>query len=272
MLNKRNSIKAQAGRTAGPLVSPHSGRTKFAPVTLSEQNGVRFLHFGTEWIQGAMRLAQPDWIELQYVQQMMAPMLFNDTPGHVVQLGLGAAALTKFCYRHFPQARVTAVELNPAVISVCMRMFKLPDSNDRLAILQMDAMDFVMELANRASADLLQIDLYDAAARGPVLDTPEFYGACAACLTSQGIAAVNLFGDSPSYLRNLNAMRFAFDSVICLPKLHEGNVIALGFNSAPKPDFSELYRRAENIEATSRLPARSWVNGLKSSLTLTVQA
>ena len=45
------------------------------PATLSELRGVRFLHLGTPWVQGAMRLAKPDAIELTYVQMMMMWML-----------------------------------------------------------------------------------------------------------------------------------------------------------------------------------------------------
>lgn len=81
--------------TASQATARNGRRPKFAPVTLSESDGVRYLHFGTEWIQGAMRLRKPDWIELEYAQQMMAWMLFIDQPAHIVQLGLGTAALTK---------------------------------------------------------------------------------------------------------------------------------------------------------------------------------
>ena len=113
MLIKRKSIE-QAESSRRPARKP-----KFAPVTLSEQDGVRYLHFGTEWVQGAMRIRKPDWPELEYAQQMMAWMLFVEDPHAIVQLGLGAATLTKFSYRQFPQAQVTAVELNPSVIAIC---------------------------------------------------------------------------------------------------------------------------------------------------------
>lgn len=276
MLIKRKSIEAEANLKAGPgkrlqktevkeaKTEPKAPRKpKFAPVTLSEQDGVRFLHFGTEWVQGAMRLRKPDWLELEYAQQMMAWMLFNDQPQHIVQLGLGTAALTKFSYRQFPAARVTAIELNPSVLTICTTMFKLPPDDDRLSVIEMDAMDFVMNDANRNTIDALQVDLYDATAKGPVLDTPEFYSACAACLTDDGVMTVNLFGDHPSYAKNLKAMKFAFDDVWCLPEVHDGNVIAIAFKTAWKPDFTTLYERAAEITAETKLPAKSWVNGIK---------
>lgn len=264
MLIKRNSMEAQANRRAGPGKPKAPRKPKFAPITLSEENGVVFLHFGNEWVQGAMRIRKPDWIELEYGQQMMAWMLFNREPQHIVQLGLGTGALTKFCYRQFPQAQVTAVELNPAVITVCRSMFRLPHEDERLSIHEMDAMDYVVDNANLGKIDALQADLYDATVRGPVLDTPEFYEACAACLTPDGIMTVNLFGDHPSYAKNLKAMRYAFAEVMCLPPVHEGNVVAIGFNKAPELDFPALYERASQITTSTKLPAKSWVNGLKS--------
>jgi spermidine synthase len=271
MLIKRKSIEAEGNLLDGPLkarksvvkVAPKPARKpKFAPVTLSEQDGVRYLHFGSEWVQGAMRVRKPDWIELEYAQQMMAWMLFIEQPHHIVQLGLGTGALTKFCYRQFPAAQVTAVELNPSVVAICNTMFKLPAEDARLSVLEMDAMDFVNDPAHYGCFDALQVDLYDATARGPVLDTPEFYQACAACLTEHGVMTVNLFGDHPSYAKNLKAMRFAFDAVLSLPSVHEGNVVALAFKKRPTLDVAALQLRAAQIKEATKLPARSWVTGL----------
>lgn len=270
MLIKRKSIEKEESQRPPRPPRPRADATpkaprkvKYAPVTLSEQDGVRFLHFGTEWVQGAMRIRKPDALELEYAQQMMLWMLFNDQPAHVVQLGLGTGALTKFCYRQFPAARVSAIELNPSVVTVCETMFKLPPNDERLNVVEMDALDFVNDSVNQGSVDVFQIDLYDATARGPVLDTPEFYQSCAACLTDDGMITVNLFGDHPSYAKNLKAMKFAFDAVVWLPEVHDGNVIVIAFKRAPVLDFSILYERAAAIKAATKLPAKTWVDGLK---------
>jgi spermidine synthase len=260
MLIKRKSIE-QVESSRRPARKP-----KFAPVTLSEQDGVRYLHFGTEWVQGAMRIRKPDWPELEYAQQMMAWMLFLDQPQAIAQLGLGTATLTKFCYKQFPEATVTAVELNPSVVSICASMFKLPANDERLNVLEMDALDFVNDAANSEAFDVLQCDLYDATARGPVLDTPEFYQACSACLRPAGIMTVNLFGDHPSFARNIKAMKFAFDHVICLPEVHDGNVVALCFKQRPTLDFDQLAARAQQIVTSTRLPAKAWVKGIKTAV------
>jgi spermidine synthase len=260
MLIKRKSIE-QAESSRRPARKP-----KFAPVTLSEMDGVRYLHFGTEWVQGAMRIRKPDWPELEYAQQMMAWMLFIEAPRAICQLGLGAATLTKFCYRQFPEAHVTAIELNPSVIAICASMFKLPPNDERLDVIEMDALDFVEDPANHGAFDVLQSDLYDATARGPVLDTPEFYRACNDCLAPGGMMTVNLFGDHPSFNKNIKAMRYAFAQVICLPEVHDGNVVALCFKEARAIDTKALAARAAQIVTTTRLPAKSWVKGIETAL------
>ena len=55
MLIKRKSIEQE--ESSRPARKP-----KYAPVTLSEQDGVRYLHFGTEWVNIA--IAVIGWIAL----------------------------------------------------------------------------------------------------------------------------------------------------------------------------------------------------------------
>src|ERR1700693_1093450 len=109
-------------------------KPRFAPVTFSEEGGVRFLHFGTEWVQGAMRLKKPNHIELEYAQQMMAWLLFIETPKRIVPLGLGPAALPKFAHAFLKRAKVEAVELNPSVVIAARTMFELPNDDARLTV------------------------------------------------------------------------------------------------------------------------------------------
>ena len=236
----------------------------YPPATTTEFEGVRSLHLGTSWVQGAMRIAKPDNIELEYVQMMMMWLLFNDSPRHIVQLGLGSAALTKFCYRRLPQARVTAIELNPNVIGICGALFGLPPNDERLNVREMNALDFVLDPANHDTVDVLQVDLYDEEARGPVLDSPEFYQACYDCLSENGIMTTNVFGDDFSnYDKNLLTMGQVFDAVVWLPEVHDANIVVIAFKNAPALDFSVLYERAGAIKKAYNLPAKTWVNGLK---------
>lgn len=254
---------SRAQRAARPRL-PRGQRAVSPHVTISEHDGVRYLHFGSEWVQGAMRIARPFALELEYQQQMMAPLLFVPEPRRVVQLGLGAAALAKACWRALPGAEILAVEISPEVAAAARQWFKLPAS-DRLTVTVDDAESFVAHPRRRAIADWLQVDLYDAEARGPVCDDPTFYRNCRKLLARPGVAAFNLFGRSfePSFGRIARAFD---DRAIVLPEAEAGNRIVLAFTGATlRLPFAELYRRAGDIEQAHRLPARRWVSGIKAA-------
>ena len=52
--------------------------TDLPEVNFSDYGDVRFLHLGTEWVQGSMLRDAPYDIELEYVQRMMVGLLFMD--------------------------------------------------------------------------------------------------------------------------------------------------------------------------------------------------
>ncbi len=239
-----------------------------APATVSEFDGVRFLHLGTPWVQGAMRLAKPQQLELEYVQRMMAWLLLLPTGapvGHAVQLGLGAAALTKFCHKKL-RWRCTAVELNATVISACRLWFRLPDDDARLAVIEADAADFVADARHHATADALCVDLYDHEAAAPVLDDEVFYRGCHALLAEGGVMSVNLFGRDVSFGRSAERIAAAFgaERMAMLKPTREGNTIVLAWKGSGLPPRAELAARAEAIEAQCGLPARKWLKLLQN--------
>ena len=237
-------------------------------VTLSEEAGVRYLHFGTEWIQGAMRMRKPFDLELEYTQQMMAWWLFLDATRRdfqIGQLGLGAGSLTKFCWKHCLSATITTVEIDAEVIACAHSMFALPVDDSRLTIVQADAAAYLARPRVRGSFDVLQVDLYDAAARGPVYGDAAFYADCQRALREPGVLVVNLFGLHASFHRNISALDAVFGGrVIALPEIDAGNRVALAFKGPPiAQPYAALYERAAVIHAHAGLRAKRWVDGLK---------
>lgn len=239
------------------------------PATVSEADGVRYLHLGTPWVQGAMRLKKPNEIELEYVQRMMVWMLLRPTAelarGHAVQLGLGAAAITRFCHGVL-KMKTTAVELNPTVIGVGRAFFRLPEDGARLKVLQMDAAEYVAAPERAGSADVLCVDLYDHDAASPVLDSAAFYAGCARLLADAGVMTVNLFGRDASFERSAARIAAAFPggTVLSLRPTREGNTIVVALKHGVLPDREELSARAQQIETRCGLPARKWLRMMRA--------
>lgn len=233
-------------------------------VNVSEDGEVRYLHLGTEWIQGTMKLDAPFDIELEYVQRMMAWLLFVE-PDSVVkrralQLGLGSAALTKFCFKRL-RMDTTAIEINPQVVAVCRRWFKLPADSARLRVLLADAGEAIRAPEHRGRYDALQVDLYDHEAAAPVLDTAAFYADCRNALTDEGCLTVNLFGRDASFERSLRSIADAFGvpAVWLFKPTREGNAVVLAQRHASRPERAELMARAEAVQQRWGLPAVKWL-------------
>ena len=236
-------------------------------VSLSEEDGIRYLHFGSVWIQGAMRINQPYALELEYTRQLFAGLLFNPAPRNLLLLGLGAASASKFAWKQFPKARVTTVELNPAVITCARQYFSLPQDSTRMRTVVEDGAAWVA--AHPASCDYLVVDVYDAGAKGPVLSSPEFYADCrnALAIDRLSVMAVNLFGKHKSCKVNIDNIARAFDGrMLALPPSERGNVIVFGF-AGPESEsaWSELRARATALRTSTGLEFPRWLDAFRQS-------
>ena len=237
-------------------------------VSVSDDGEVRHLHLGTPWIQGSMRVDAPFELELEYVQRMMAWLLFAEpsqvSKGHAMQLGLGAGAITKFCHKKL-RICTTAIELNPQVLAVCRQWFKLPPDGPKLRVVLADAAQEIRNPMWLGTVDALAVDLYDHDAAAPVLDSPAFYADCRALLTETGSMTVNLFGRASSYDRSLQSMADAFgqEALWSFKPTREGNTVVLAQRTPSRPKRAELAERADAIEARWGLPTKKWLRAFK---------
>ena len=247
-------------KAAAPLELPE--------VHFSDHNGVRCLHLGTDWVQGSMLLDAPFDIELEYVQRMMAWLLFVDAPKvaklQAMQLGLGAGTLTKFCHRKL-RMKTAVVELNPQVLHACRGWFKLPAEDARLQVVIADAAAEIIKPQWQGTVDALQVDLYDHEAAAPVMDDEAFYADCRRLLTDDGVMTVNLFGRASSYERSLVRVAAAFgeDAVWAFKPTREGNTVVLAQRTASRPGRELLAQRAQTIQTRWELPAPKWLRVFK---------
>ncbi len=240
----------------------------FPEVNFSDEGGIRHLHLDSIWIQGSMNMDDPLALVHEYIQRMMAWLLFVDpatvTKRQALQLGLGAASLTKFCHKTL-RMKTAAIELNPQVVAACRGWFKLPQDNGRLEIVLADASEEIQQARWQGKVDALQVDLYDQEAAGPVFDSAEFYAHCRDTLTEDGCMTVNLFGRSSSFLRSVANMEVAFgkDALWAFKATREGNTVVLAQRTASRPKRAQLLERADTIRRQWGLPADKWVRGFK---------
>lgn len=222
-------------------------------IDIREDSGVRTLHFGSDWVQGAMRIARPWNLELEYTREMMASLLLRDAPRKVLLIGLGAASLTKFLYRNYPHAHLTVVEIEPAVIAAARQFFKLPEDPKRLHLVIGDGAQYVMD--SHKKFDLILVDGFDEKARTGALETLPFYQACRARLSDDGMMSINLLTRSRGFKATAARIAEAFDDrALVLPSCESGNAAALAAGGAPIAiTFEELKGNALKLKEITGL-------------------
>lgn len=203
------------------------------PIDIREEAGVRTLHFGSEWVQGAMRIARPWNLELEYTREMLAGLLLRDAPRKILLIGLGAASLVKFLYRHYPLARLTVVEIEPAVVAAARQFFRLPEDRQRIHLVIGDGAEYVLNNKGK-KFDLILVDGFDDKARAGALETLPFYQACRSNLSNNGIMAVNMLTRGRNFKRVSAHITEAFDDhALVFPSCESGNALVLAAAGDP---------------------------------------
>lgn len=224
-------------------------------IDISEKAGVRYLHFSSDWVQGAMRIARPWNLELEYTREMMVPLLLHepDWPRKVLLIGLGAASMLKFLYRHRPQAHLTVVEIEPAVINVARQYFKLPDDPERIEMVIGDGAEYV--LGGMGHFDLILVDGFNEHAHPGALNTLPFYLGSSVRLSEQGMLATNLIGLSRGVLGGFAHILKAFDDrALLFPSCASGNTLGIAAKGEPVAlPLDELKENAERLKQDTGL-------------------
>ncbi len=238
------------------------------PIEISESAGVRYLHFGSEWVQGAMRIRRPHALELAYTREMMSGLLLRDTeswPRSALVIGLGAASLVRFLHRHCPQTAIQVVEIAPAVVAAARQFFRLPEEDARFAIDIGDGAKYVEE--SDRQFDLVLVDGFDRNARAGKLDTAPFYENVRARLSDTGLMSANLFGRSRGFRASVERILTAFDGrAIAFPSCDSGNVVAFAaMGERISIPVAELREGAQALKEKTGLDLRATVTRLEQA-------
>lgn len=208
----------------------------------------RRLHFcpNAELIQTLMRIDDPDALVLDYAKCMMGFLLFNPQPRHIMIIGLGGGALSKFCYRQLPQSRVTTIELSGDIIA-CKPWFFVPEDNARFRTIQADAGAYFAQ--PHESADVIMIDAFEGDDMVGSLCKTEFYSNVRDHLSPSGMLIVNACG--PSSYAHIQLIRECFEgNMACVDVGEDNNHIVFAFNTPDcLSDTCALEERARVLKA-----------------------
>ena len=158
----------------------------------------------------------------------------------ILIVGLGSGVGTAHLYHHCPQARITVVDIDTAVIGMVRDHYPLlrwlEQDRKQLTLVDRDARGYIRSVAP-GSFDLIILDAYTAGSTiPPHLMTREFFAECATALHDDGILMANVIGSHGSRdragiltgqqhkvlggaIRSMRAARGS-DGTLLLPHLH----------------------------------------------------
>ncbi|BCB27857.1 polyamine aminopropyltransferase [Sulfurimicrobium lacus] len=227
----------------------------------------RFLHFNGRLIQSAMRLAEPNDLDLRYTQKMMSFLLFRARPRRVLLIGLGGGSLVKFCHYRLPATHMTVLENNPDVIAL-REAFLVPPDGPNLKVLEADGAAYLEQ--TEKGIDVLLVDAFDSAGFAPGLANLEFFEQARAKLAGSGVLVVNLAGDSLSYAGLIGVVMRVFDDrVIVFPVREDDNYVLLAFKDPDfEPDWRRLHALAKELRSKYGLDFPSFLEKIERSAKL----
>lgn len=231
-------------------------------VEVSEKDGIRSLHLGSDTVQSSMKLADPAELVLSYTRAMMAFLLFEPEPRRILMIGLGGGSLAKFVYHRMPAVELVAVECEPAVILAARRYFHVPEDDQRFRAELGEGSAWVAQ--NPRCCDVMLVDGYDGHEQVPELATESFYASAREALTDAGVLVANLWSSDNRFDSYLQRMERVFSAVVCVPAERRGNVIVLAFARSPGcPSWDELRQRARRLQRAYGLEFLRFVEDLR---------
>jgi spermidine synthase len=235
-------------------------------IEVSEENGIRSLHFGSFAQQSAMQLKHPNQLHLDYAKAMMSWLLFQEvSDDDILLIGLGGGSLAKYMLQHFPNCRVEAVEYRAAVAEIAHDYFGLPRDN-RLNVVIDDGARYVKERLNlqREFYSVIMLDAFDSQGMAEALCNQEFFAACQTMLKKDGILVVDLWNTKEQFTQLFSWLGNLFEAkLLFLPVHGMVNVIGLFFHEdTPIYSRKALQKRAIQLEKTYRLPFKQFLKDL----------
>lgn len=223
-------------------------------VTIAEERGVRSLHIGGLAIQSAMRLSNPDALELHYTRAMMSFMLFHPQPAELLMIGLGGGSMARFLHRRLPGTRTTVVEIRPEVVMAARSYFGVPADDERMRVIIDDGAAYVP--AHPSSADVMLLDGFDDGEQPRALCSQDFYDAAHAALRPGGILAVNFMAEDPRLDAMCARLERSFSGrVLLLEAADRVNVVVLALREGPaKIAWTELREKGRALQLLHGLP------------------
>jgi spermidine synthase len=201
-------------------------------------------------LQSVIDLCAPERLELANLRYMMSVLLFVQPPRRILLLGTAAGSLLHFLRHHYPEAELSAVDIDAELIEKLLELQILPPADGKLSYVIEDAARYI-EHCDR-QFDLVLVDVFHGAQSPGWLLGRATIQQLFELTTSGGALACNLLIDSEHDFRNFyRELRQRFGgNALSLPVAGlENRVVYAVREPAPAADMPANMQKAMMLSA-----------------------
>ncbi len=247
---------------AAPVVLARAGETVLYEkasayntiVVTEDENGLRTLRFGRVGArQSVVKPGDPDYLALPYARVALVGLALSEESRRFLVVGLGGGTLPMFLRKHYPDATIDVVDIDPEVVDVAKKFFGFREDGLMNAHVA-DGRRFIER--SRQPYDVIFLDAFGADSIPPRLTTREFLQAVRRAVTPGGVVIGNLWGRgiNPLYDSMVRTYQEVFEELLILNVQGSGNVILLALPRKQPLRQEELLQLARKVSAARRFP------------------
>jgi spermidine synthase len=228
-----------------------SGLTKVT----QDIDGIRTLRFGQHGPrQSVVKKGDLDYLGLSYAKSAMIGLAFTQKLDRILVLGVGAGNIPMFLRKHYSNAQIDVIDIDPQIIALAKQYFNLLE-DDLLRAHAQDGRAFIENV--QKPYDLIFLDAYTAAGIPKHLATQEFLLSLKKALKPSGAIIANMWSTpkvNPLYRSMLRTYQEVFQEVYTLRVPTVGNKIVIALPRLRGLPLNSVAQRAQEISAQKRLP------------------
>jgi spermidine synthase len=235
------TVEARRIEKLEKLQKKHQGKPFFF-----DEGNLRFMYFSQMSVQSAMKIDSPNELLCGYTSAMLAFLLANPNPQHILMIGLGGGSQVKFCHHHLPQCKITVLEIDADVIAL-RKKFMIPPDDDRLEIIQANALTYMTQ--HSLNVDVILLDGFDINGLVEELNTKAFYTTCHQALKPNGILVANMWGKRKQLVSLLSELRTLFEQrVWWCRSLDSYNLLVFSFKEDAATFTNDMSAQAKALD------------------------
>lgn len=228
-------------------------KSPYSTVTVTEdERGLRTLMFDHNGVrQSVVKVGDPDHLELPYAKSMLVGLAFIEPPKRILIVGLGGGTIPNLLHKHYPEATIDAVDIDPVVVDVARKFFGFREDATLRAHVA-DGRRFIEDC--RKPYDVIFLDAFSAEEIPYTLTTQQFLKAVRQALAPGGVVVANVWDrySNPLYDSMVRTYQSVFDELYISDVDGTGNRILVASPRKRQMRPGAVARRAAAISKEKR--------------------